>query len=141
MTALEVPIPHYRLGTMQFNADGTPVLRSSVYTHTSENTNPSVYLKDNTGKAGPNRIPSTYDSPGLSHPVGTLSVAMSFFSGVAPSASKARDSNLTHRSGMYTIRHPIEPSVFDLLAQNMDDPGLVKYLPGTSDIRDRKSVV
>lgn len=131
--ALQVPIPHYRLGTMQFNADGTPVLRSSVYTHTSDNTNPSVYLKDNTGN-GQNRIPSTYDSPGLSHPVGTLSVAMSLFSGVAPSATKARNSNSTHRSGMYSVRHPIEPSIFDLLAENMDDPALVKYLPGTPDI-------
>lgn len=134
MPALEVPIPHYRLGTMQFNADGTPVLRSSVYTHTSENTNPSVYLKDNTGNGGQNRIPSTYDSPGLSHPVGTLSVAMSLFSGVAPSATKARNSISTHRSGMYSVRHPIEPSIFDLLAENMDDPALVKYLPGTPDI-------
>uniref|UniRef100_A0A093W147 Guanine nucleotide exchange factor LTE1 n=2 Tax=Talaromyces marneffei TaxID=37727 RepID=A0A093W147_TALMA len=132
--ALEVPIPHYRLGTMQFNANGTPVLRSSVYTHTSDNTNPSVYLKDNTGNGGQNRIPSTYDSPGLSHPVGTLSVAMSLFSGVAPSATKARNSNSTHKSGMYSVRHPIEPSIFDMLAENMDDPALVKYLPGTPDI-------
>lgn len=134
MPALEVPIPHYRLGTMQFNADGTPVLRSSVYTHTSDNTNPSVYLKDNSGNGGQNRIPSTYDTPGLSHPVGTLSVAMSLFSGVAPSATKARNSNSTHRSGMYSVRHPIEPSIFDLLAENMDDPALVKYLPGPPDI-------
>ncbi|EED19050.1 guanine nucleotide exchange factor, putative [Talaromyces stipitatus ATCC 10500] len=131
---LHVPIPHYRLGSLQFNADGTPVLRSSVYTHTSDNTNPSVYLKDSTGNTGQNRIPSTYDSPGLSHPVGTLSAAMSLFSGVAPSATKARNSNSTYRSGMYSVRHPIEPSIFDVLAENMDDPALVKYLPGTADI-------
>lgn len=134
MPALEVPIPHYRLGTMQFNADGTPVLRSSVYTHTSDNTNTSAYLKDSTGKGDQNRIPSTYDSAGLSHPVGTLSVAMSLFSGVSPSATKARNSNSTNRSGMYSVRHPIEPSIFDLLAENMDDPALVKYLPGSRDI-------
>jgi RasGEF domain/RasGEF N-terminal motif len=136
MPALEVPIPHYRLGTLQFNTEGSPVLRSSIYTHTSvsENTHSSIYLKDNTVGSGQNRIPSTYDSPGLTPPEGTLSMAMSLFSGVTPSSAKDRHSNSTQRSGIYTLRHPIEPSVFNILAKNMDDATVVKYIPNTRDI-------
>lgn len=135
--ALEVPIPHYRLGTLQFNTEGIPVLRSSIYTQTSvsETTNTSIYLKDNIGDRGQHRIPSTYDSPDLAPPEGVLSAAMSIFSGVAaPSPAKDRQSNSTQRSGVYTLRHPIDPSIFDTLAKKMDDPAVVKYIPNTRDI-------
>ncbi|OKL63158.1 hypothetical protein UA08_01168 [Talaromyces atroroseus] len=139
MPALEVPIPHYRLGTLQLSTEGTPVLRSSIYTHTShtsvsDNTHSSIYLKDNTGGSGQNRVPSTYDSPGLTPPEGTLSMAMSLFSAVTPSAAKDRHSNSTQRSGIYILRHPLEPSIFDILAKNIDDSAVVKYIPNTRDI-------
>ncbi|CRG92630.1 Guanine nucleotide exchange factor LTE1 [Talaromyces islandicus] len=132
-TALEVPIPHYRLGTPQFNPQGSPVLRSSFYTETSmsDNTPLPSYLKGNEER---NRIPSTYDSPALSPPAATLSVAMSLFSGVSPAHRKSRYSNSTRRSGIYNLRHPIEPAVFDFLTEDMNDPSVVKYIADGRDI-------
>ncbi|KAH8695535.1 hypothetical protein BGW36DRAFT_203983 [Talaromyces proteolyticus] len=131
--ALEVSIPHYRLGTPQFNAEGSPVLRSSLYTHTSvsDNLHQSILLNENNGE---NRIPSTYDSPGLAPPLGTVSVAMSLFSGVSPAPGKPRFSNSTQRSAIYNLRQPIKPEVFDFLTEDMNDPSVVKYMPGGRDI-------
>ncbi|KAL1961595.1 hypothetical protein VTN77DRAFT_1421 [Rasamsonia byssochlamydoides] len=126
--ALEVPIPHYRLGTPQFNPDGIPVLRSSVYTRTSisDNVRSSVLLKEDAG---------SFQSPSDSHaqdslqPGQTISVAMSMFSGAAN-----RNSSSSQKSAIYSLKGPIEPSIFDFLMDDMDDPAVVRYLPGTKDI-------
>lgn len=131
--SLEVPIPHYRLGTPQFNPDGMPVLRSSTYTHTSvsDNVPPSVSLRDESGNR---QGPSTYNAASSLQPARTVSVAMSLFSGVAPDPDKSRFSSPSQRSAIYSLRHPIEPSVFDFLMEDLNDPAVVRYLPGTKDI-------
>lgn len=127
LPALEVPIPHYRLGTLQFNSDGIPDLRSSIYTRTSvsDNVLSSVPKED----AESPRIPPDSYAPDSLQPGRTLSVAMSLFSGAAP-----RNSSSTQKSAIYCLKGPIEPSIFDFLMEDMDDPAVVRYLPGTKDI-------
>lgn len=127
LPALEVPIPHYRLGTPQFNSDGIPDLRSSIYTRTSvsDHALSSVPKED----AGSPRIPFDSYAPDSLQPGRTLSMAMSLFSGAAP-----RNSSSTQKSAIYCLKGPIEPSIFDYLMKDMDDPAVVRYLPGTKDI-------
>lgn len=131
---LEVPIPHYRLGTPQFNAEGTADLRSSIYTRTSvsENFKTSSMLPN----ADSGDLP--VDAPNAS--VGDqvqrgrqLSFSVSMFSGAAPEGL-SRDSSASQKSVFYKLKEPIEPSIFDTLMLNLDDPSVVKYFPGTKDI-------
>lgn len=123
--ALKVPIPHFRLGVPQFNPDGTPVLRSSVYTTTTtmEDIRPDP----------PSRIPTTYDGPELLHPLRAFSGAMSSFSGLAPATDMSKQS-LPQQSDIYNLEFPIEPSLFDSLAKESNDPSQVRYFPGTNEI-------
>jgi hypothetical protein len=39
---LEVPIPHYRIGTPRFSTQGTPILRSSAYSRISESASTNI---------------------------------------------------------------------------------------------------
>ncbi|KAL1998869.1 hypothetical protein VTN02DRAFT_5453 [Thermoascus thermophilus] len=130
---LEVPIPHYRLGEPQFNAEGTAVLRSSMGTRTD--------VPDNLFSSTPPEADSEHvsaDDPGdsVEEPVQQgrhLSFAVSMFSGAAP-AALSRSASVTQKSVFYKLKEPIEPSIFDTLMLNLDDPSVVKYISGTKNI-------
>jgi hypothetical protein len=133
---LEIPIPHYRLGTPQFNAEGIPILRSSVYTRTSvsDNARSSIVVK---GNANSLQIPPLSSTAEWTRPGRELSAAMSVFSGQAAASIYnpwSRTSTSTQKSAFYKLKEPIEPSIFDALMLDMDAPSVVRYLPGTRDI-------
>ncbi|KAJ9219162.1 hypothetical protein DTO280E4_4338 [Paecilomyces variotii] len=131
---LEIPIPHYRLGRPQFNSEGSAALRSSAYTRTSvsDNFRESAVLEDEPSSNIPQPVSETGErnerhSFGYGRP---LSFTTSMFSGaVALSRNSA-----SHHSVFYKLKEPIEPFIFDGLAVTMDDPSVVRYLPGTKDI-------
>ncbi|KAL1873759.1 hypothetical protein Plec18167_006277 [Paecilomyces lecythidis] len=131
---LEIPIPHYRLGTPQFNSEGSAALRSSVYTRTSvsDQFRDSAVLEYHPSSNIPQPLSETGErnernSFGHGRP---LSFTTSMFSGAV---ALSRNSASQH-SVFYKLKEPIEPFIFDGLTVTMDDPSVVRYLPGTRDI-------
>lgn len=120
---LQVPIPSYRLGTPQFTTRGTAVLRSSVYTRTTEadDTRSSVFSY---ASIDPDRLqlrppPATHSSyisrahseayprPQIQHRTTLLA---------SPSQGSAR-----------TSTEPIGPHLYDALTKHPDDPTIVRF--------------
>ncbi|KAF2996419.1 Guanine nucleotide exchange factor lte1 [Curvularia kusanoi] len=115
---LQVPIPHYRLGTPRFSTRGTADLRSSVYTRTSatDDFRNSMLTPQRVGSHSflssrpqsdafspvPARYRATMDRPPLS--------------ASAPSSSR--------------VSHiPISPRLYDALTVNPDDRAVVRFSP------------
>ncbi|EHY54272.1 Guanine nucleotide exchange factor lte1 [Exophiala dermatitidis] len=129
LPTLEVPIPHYRIGTFRFSSHGTPVLRSSSYTR---------------GSATPSDVTPT---PGIFH-------GDSYFGGVPMSGlrmfastevAQAQDSahippahqETVHKStsrAVSTVTNPAEPKLFDDLNAVYDDPSVVRYCQNVREI-------
>ncbi|KAH6643997.1 hypothetical protein C7974DRAFT_12229 [Boeremia exigua] len=115
---LQVPIPHYRLGTPRFSTKGTADLRSSVYTRTSatDDFRSSLLTPQRAGSHSflssrpqsdafspvPARYRATMDRPPLP--------------ASAPSSSRVSQS-------------PIGPRLFDALTVNPDDRAVVRFSP------------
>ena len=115
---LQVPIPHYRLGTPRFSTRGTVDLRSSTYTRTSgtEGFRDSLLTPQRVGSHSflssrpqsdafspvPARYRATMDRPPLP--------------ASAPSSSRVSQS-------------PIGPRLYDALTVNPDDRAVVRFSP------------
>lgn len=132
-TPLDISIPHYRLGTPQFKPDGQPMLRSSVYTATSMSDQlQSSNVVEGAAAITPSPHRASYSAPQYDH-IRSRSAAMSLFSNIGPVG--VRNSTASPRkSGLYTLTEPIEPSMFDRLSEEMEDPSIIRYIPGTTDI-------
>ena len=131
--ALEIPIPHYRLGLPQFNTAGSAAFQSSVGTRGStpdylcasrlavDGSNgsplPNVYLGDALVPERPSFVSSILSGTG----------AAAIELGPAPAEE-------AETSVFYEVNEPIEPSVFEDLVSVMDDESVVRYIPGTEDI-------
>ena len=134
LPTLEVPIPHYRLGTPRFSARGTAFLHNSVYTRTStaEDTQSSTF-------SGPEYERLFPVPPGMGS-LATLSRRHSHTSPqpysvqVAPLVENAFAPCATSSPSFHRSNEPIVPSIFDALASNLDDPAVVRYAPGTKDV-------
>lgn len=131
-TALEVPIPHYRLGTPRFNTEGSAVLQSSVYTRTSmsDNFRNSTWL-GSMADPMPAPLASPYCRDSLHR--NRSSFAVSMFSGTA-AIDLSRASPLPRNSMVYELKGPVEPSIYEHLVSDMDGETVVRYIPGTKDI-------
>lgn len=123
---LEVPIPHYRLGTPQFTATGSAALLSTQGSSRCNSRNSQHLLGDS--------LPST-PLPTVQSPSNVPyrpSYISSIFSGgtidLGPRPSR------TEMSVFYDATEPIQPSVFEGLASGMDDESVVRYVSGTKDI-------
>ncbi|KAJ5137365.1 hypothetical protein N7526_003598 [Penicillium atrosanguineum] len=131
-TALEVPIPHYRLGSPRFNTEGSAVLRSSVYTRNSmsDNFRNSSFL-GSMADPFPTHLASPYcrDSFSRHRP----SFAVSMFSGTA-AIDLSRASLIPRNSVVYELKGPVEPSIYENLVSDMDREAVVRYIPSTKDI-------
>ncbi|KAI9842415.1 MAG: Guanine nucleotide exchange factor lte1 [Sclerophora amabilis] len=119
---LEVPIPHYRLGTPRFSARGTAFLHNSIYTRTSTNDDirSSVFSQGNFDTLFP--IPPGMERPPLSNrwnPLPSASTAHPM-----PSSSEAH--------GEYFIH----PSIYDDLtfAPQSESPAVIRYSPMNGSI-------
>ncbi|KAJ6093336.1 hypothetical protein N7486_008625 [Penicillium sp. IBT 16267x] len=131
-TALEVPIPHYRLGSLRFNKEGSATMHSSVHTRTSMSDN----FRNSTLLGGmidpmPARHPGPYSRDSYSR--NRASFAVSMFSGAA-AIDLSRASPLPRNSMVYELKGPVEPSIYETLVSDMDGEAVVRYIPGTKDI-------
>lgn len=128
---LEVPIPHYRIGTFRFSSHGTPILRNSSYTHRSV-------------------------TPSDVTPTAATMQADNYFGGPPPSSLKAfarleavqsdQENRLLHTksqlttssrstsSSTSTAATSIQPEMFDNLTAIYDDPSVVRYCHNVREI-------
>ncbi|EEH08620.1 conserved hypothetical protein [Histoplasma capsulatum G186AR] len=129
--AIEVPIPHFRLGGFRFTSEGNPTLRSSACTRTSA----SEHFRSSMGTENDSAIaprPSRLVHQDSRTP-GTNSILRSVRTGnqefnELPNLTSAQS------SVFYKLREPIEPSIFDFLLHKMDDPSVVRYVKGSNEI-------
>ena len=134
LPTLEVPIPHYRLGTPRFSARGTAFLHSSVYTRASTNDDvrSSVFSKADYESLFP-------VAPGM----GTRPVPHRRHSHTSPQPYAVRlgpvrgdwnDSAALLPLDFPRAKESIVPAIFDALAADKDDTSIVRYSPTTGDI-------
>ena len=126
--ALEVSIPSYRLGTPRFSTHGTPFLRSSIYTRSS-------YSENRASSAIRPDFDTLFPAPPLRTPTGRQEAYLQpgqliseAYSGVT------RSSAALPSPGIYSVKQPIEPHIFDLLSSCMDDPAVVRFSSKTGEI-------
>ncbi|KAF2012164.1 ras GEF [Aaosphaeria arxii CBS 175.79] len=122
---LEVPIPHYRLGTPRFSTQGTAILRSSVYTRASATEDfRSSFL--NTQRARHSLLSSRHRSDVYSP------VPPNFRTTLDRIALMDRQASSMPSSARVS-KIPIGPQLYDAITVNPDDQTVVKFSP-TGDI-------
>ncbi|KAJ9610873.1 Guanine nucleotide exchange factor lte1 [Cladophialophora chaetospira] len=130
LPALEVPIPHYRIGTFRLSSNGTPMLRGSSYTRASA-------------------------TPSDVTPTTAIMQAEGYFSGPPPASLKAlkrleprevagMDSDMLRppippllkaaSAESSSFPNVVQPEVFDGLNQVYDDPSVVRYCQNVREI-------
>ncbi|KAF2195271.1 ras GEF [Zopfia rhizophila CBS 207.26] len=115
---LQVPIPHYRLGTPRFSARGTAILRSSVYTRASgtEDLRSSLLTPQRaTHSFLSSRQRSEVYSPSSINYRTTMD-RIPFQASTAPSSARVS-------------KVPIGPQLYDALTVNPDDHAVVRFSP------------
>ena len=131
LPSLEVPIPHYRLGTPRFSTQGTAFLHSQVYSRasTADDAASSVISGQEFDAMFP--VP-----PGVE--THTAFQRQSFapqqppIVQMTPAAARipiTSTSPVNHR-----LRAPIVPAIYDAIAKNPDDPAIVRYAMSTREI-------
>ncbi|KAL2375488.1 hypothetical protein RJ035_001369 [Blastomyces gilchristii] len=130
--AIEVTIPHFRLGGFRFTPEGNPTLRSSAYTKTSVSEHfrsSSMATESDYGMMS--HVPQSLNQ--CSRTTRTYSVIPSVHA--KPKAFGELSTAAPVQSPVfYKLSEPIEPSIFDFLVQIMDDPSVVRYVKGSNEI-------
>ncbi|KAI4164542.1 MAG: hypothetical protein LQ342_001855 [Letrouitia transgressa] len=134
LPTLEVPIPHYRLGTPRFSTRGTAFLHSSVYTRNSTNEDLTSSALSSPEFDGLFPVP-----PGANNPLSVVEQQPHLSTGghsirVTPVGPGPRSLALTSSPAVHRTKDPIVPEIYDSLSQNPDDPAIVRYSPGTREI-------
>ncbi|KAF2402527.1 hypothetical protein EJ06DRAFT_491031 [Trichodelitschia bisporula] len=118
---LEVPIPHYRLGTPQFGLGGTAILRSSVYTRSS-------------GRDGGTSTPAREDRRARE----TRDSEMGRLAEEFPLSSLEGDMPRSRSSFTCPTTQPsatqLAPRIYDALVEAPDDASVVRYSSSTGEI-------
>ena len=132
LPTLEVPIPHYRLGTPRFSTRGTAFLHSQVYSRAS--TNDDV---ESTAVSGPEYdalfpVPPGMESHKLSHRF--ENVTPQPHTGQATPAAARIPITKTSSPVYHRAKEPIVPAIYDAIAANPDDPAIVRYAMSTREI-------
>ena len=135
LPTLQVPIPHYRLGTPRFSARGTAFLHSSVCTASSshEELGSSLF----TGGAEYDRLfprPPGMDDQSIPSRRHSHTSPLRNPSQRSPGKQERTASSRAPSRTIYRATSPILPSIYDFLAKNPDDPTIVKYSSHTHEI-------
>lgn len=132
LPSLEVPIPHYRLGTPRFSTRGTAFLHSQVYSRAS-----TVDDHESSVISGPEYDTFFPVPPGVE----THSSLSRRHSHNAPqqqtvqmTPAAARIPITTASPVYHRAREPIIPAIYDSIAANPDDPAIVRYAMSTREI-------
>ncbi|CAD6567754.1 MAG: Guanine nucleotide exchange factor lte1 [Alectoria sarmentosa] len=132
LPSLEVPIPHYRLGTPRFSTRGTAFLHSQVYSRasTADDHESSIISGPEYDTIFP--VPpgvETHLSLSRGHP---HNVPQQYTAQTTPAAARIP---ITTASPVYhRAREPIIPAIYDSIAANPDDPAIVRYAMSTREI-------
>lgn len=131
---LEVPIPHYRLGTPRFSARGTAFLRSSVYTRTStyEESRLSTFSRPDYERIFP-QVPDMEANSSLPRRHSHAS-PQPYAIRIAPPTEPAGKTVGSPSPVLARSKSPIVPAIFDAIASSPDDPAIVRYAPNTKEI-------
>ena len=132
LPSLEVPIPHYRLGTPRFSTRGTAFLYSQVYSRASTvDDHESVIIStpeyDTLFPVPPGVDTHSSISRRPSHNAPQQSTTQ-----MTPAA--ARIPITTAPPVYHRAREPILPAIYDSIAANPDDPAIVRYAMSTREI-------
>ncbi|KAI4263805.1 MAG: hypothetical protein L6R42_001056 [Xanthoria sp. 1 TBL-2021] len=134
MPVLQVPIPHYRLGTPRFSTRGTAFLHSSVYTRNSTTEDLTISAVsgpeyDRLFTAPPGTDPHTQSPQRYSQATPeALSIQ------IRPVGDNTQTVAVTSSPAFHRVKEPIVPSIYDALAANPDNPAIVRYVAGTREI-------
>ncbi|EXJ67598.1 uncharacterized protein A1O5_08944 [Cladophialophora psammophila CBS 110553] len=131
LPTLEVPIPHYRIGTFRLSSNGTPMLRGSSFTRASV-------------------------TPSDVTPTQAIMQAEGYFAAPPPASLKAftkleaKDTSVVEQPAPTTppmpplskatsattssSPSPVQPKVFDDLTDMYDDPSVVRYCQNAREI-------
>ncbi|KAL1960880.1 hypothetical protein VTO42DRAFT_5863 [Malbranchea cinnamomea] len=121
-TAPEMSTLHSRLGESGFGEDDAPS-HSSVHARSSETD--SLRRSLTRYDASVSIRGRSNDQPTQSFVLPVFPVSRSF-NGLAKASNQS--------AVFYKLKEPIEPSIFDTLLSQMDDPSVVRYLKGTNQI-------
>ncbi len=131
LPTLEIPIPHYRIGTFRFSSHGTPMLRGSSYTLGS------VTPSEATPTPANFQAESYFGAPPMS--------SLKAFAKIDPAKTTRGDTHTRTKSQITTSSNStsgttstsatsIQPEVFDELTQVYDDPSVVRYCQNVREI-------
>lgn len=132
LPTLEVPIPHYRIGTFRFSSHGTPILRSSSYTR---------------GSATPSDVTPTAAMFSADHyfvraPVSGFRAMRTPDATPAAAQANSLSRNPIARPTSFrstsrtvsTLTTSADPKLFDELNNVYDDPSVVRYCQNVREI-------
>ena len=131
LPTIEVPIPHYRLGTPRFSARGTAFLHSSVYTRnsTNEDVRSSAFSRPEHEKLFPGIDSRSVISRRHSH-----ASPQPYSVRIAPINEHNTNVAVTSSPAFHRSKAPIVSAIYDAMAANPDDPAIVRYSPNTREI-------
>ncbi|OAP56522.1 hypothetical protein AYL99_09701 [Fonsecaea erecta] len=129
---LEVPIPHYRIGTFRLSSNGTPVLRGSSYTTASlapSDVTPTQAIMQAEGflAAPPSASLKAFAN---FEATGTTAEEEEAAPGAPPMPPLSKTASTTTSS----LPSIVQPQVFDHLTQIYDDPSIVRYCQNVREI-------
>lgn len=125
---LQIPIPHYKLGTPRFSAHGTPFLRGASYNRSSA-MDSSVHSSMADGISGP-PISSLRAFSKIQHNAPSEESVMPMPDPLR--VKKMLDLQRSISDTNYTS--PISPELYDALLRVYDDPSTVKYANAEKDV-------
>jgi len=129
LPSLEVPIPHYRLGTPRFSTQGTAFLHSQVYSRASTHDDAASSVISGQEFDAMFPVPPGVETHTRGHSLNPQQppvVQMTPASARIPITSTSPVNN--------RARGPIVPAIYDAIARNPDDPAIVRYAMSTREI-------
>ena len=134
LPTLEVPIPHYRLGTPGFSARGTAFLHSSVYTGASANDDERTSVLSGPEYERLFPIPPGMESHSVLSRRHSHSSPQQFSIRITPKSDVPTTSAIMSTPTFHRSEGPITASIYDALSANPDDPAIVRYSPTSGEI-------
>lgn len=134
MPTLEVPIPHYRLGTPHFSARGTAFLHSSVYTGTSIDEEMRISAFSRPEYEGLFPVPPGMESHSVLSRRHSHSSPQQFSIRITPKNDPVLTSAVMSTPTFHRAKDPITASLYESLSANPDDPAIVRYSPISGEI-------
>ncbi|KAL8831778.1 MAG: hypothetical protein Q9191_000664 [Dirinaria sp. TL-2023a] len=134
LPTLEVPIPHYRLGTPGFSARGTAFLHSSVYTGVSANDDERTSVLSGPEYERLFPIPPGMESHSVLSRRHSHSSPQQFSIRITPKNDGQTSSAIMSTPTFHRAEGPITASIYDALSANPDDPTIVRYSPTSGEI-------